>query len=56
MNIEEKIKQAIDEDNLDTCPNCKKLVPVELTYFNPDTDIEPTLIACLVCGEGIRII
>lgn len=55
-NIEEKIKQAEKEHNFDICPSCKTLVPVELTFLNPDEDEEPTLIACLICGESIRII
>jgi len=56
METAEKIKQAIYEGNIHYCPSCKKKQPIELTFFNPDEDDEPTLIACLVCGEGIDFI
>lgn len=56
MTQEEKIKQAEFEGNYDTCPDCKKLVPIELTKYNPDEDEEENLIQCLICGTGIRFI
>ena len=56
MTREEKIEQAISEGNIHYCPRCKKKQPIELTYYNPDEDEEPTLIQCLICLEGIGFI
>jgi hypothetical protein len=54
--MEKQAEQAIKDGELQYCKNCDKVQPVELTYFNPDEDIEPTLIVCLVCGESIGFI
>lgn len=56
MEQEAKIKQAQYEGNIHYCPCCKKKQPIELTLYNPDEDEEPTLIVCLICGEGIGFI
>lgn len=53
MNKEE---QAIKDGEVHTCPNCKKLQPIELVQFDPDEDKEPDLIRCMVCKEGIMFI
>lgn len=56
MEQSEKIKQAEQEGNIHYCPHCKKKQPIELTFYNPDEDTEPTLIVCLICREGIGFI
>lgn len=56
MNTEEKIKHAEFEGNRHFCSHCNKVQPVELTFFNPDEDTEPTLLVRLVCKEAIDFI
>lgn len=51
-----RTEQAIKDGEVYYCPNCKKVQPIELTYFDPDNNSEPTLIACLICREGIGFI
>lgn len=51
-----KFTQALNEGNIHYCENCKKKQPIELTKSDPDSDDEPDLIVCLVCGEAIDFI
>lgn len=49
-------EQAVVDGEVHYCEHCKKAQPVELTFFNPDEDDEPTLLVCLVCKEAIGFI
>lgn len=49
-------EQAVKDGEVHYCEHCKKKQPIELTFFNPDEDTEPTLIVCLVCKEAIDFI
>lgn len=51
-----KLDQAVSNGEVHYCNNCKKVQPIELTFFNPDQDSEPSLIVCLVCKESIGFI
>lgn len=51
-----KAEQAVKDGEVHFCPNCKQVQPIELTYYNPDEDVDPTLIVCLICGEPIDFI
>jgi len=56
MTQKEKIEQALYEGNIHYCPHCKKKQPIELTCYNPDEDVEPILIQCLICLNPIGFI
>ena len=56
MEIKDRIEQAIYEGNIHYCFHCKKKQPIELTHYDPDEDVEPDLIVCLICGNAIDFI
>lgn len=51
-----QIEQAKKNGEVHFCKHCDQVQPVELTYFDPDKDDEPTLLVCLVCHESIGFI
>ena len=54
--MEQKKVEATKNGEVHFCKNCNKVQPVELVFFNPDEDEEPTLLICQVCNEAIGFI